>query len=537
MSLSWSLLRVACLPLLVAACTSNPGDTGISGSNGGATATSSGGASSGGAAATSNGGVATASGGTTAAGGTSNSGGAAVLSGGATSGGAAAAGGANFGGNAASGGATTAGGSATSGGANTGGSSASGGNTNAGGTSASGGATNTAGTNAGGTAGAGTGGTVARGGAAGSGSIDISGPPFTVKSGLFDQTKVDDLGLAAATGLETFTIFRPTDQSDHYSNGVVLTSFKGMLYAQWQSSATDEDSADTWTAYARSSDGKTWSAPIKLAAASSDRHRTSGGWWVSGDTLVAYVNVWPTSLSPRGGYVEYMTSTDGVAWSAAKAVTMSDGSALLGVFEQDPHALPDGRIINAAHFQPGLLVAPCYTDNASGVAGWKRAPFTSLAATTTTREMEPSWYLRSDGAVVMVFRDQETTYRKLASVSADRGATWTTPVLTDMPDSRAKQSAGNLPSGVAYFVSNPVTNKTRAPLAVTISRDGRLFDRAFTLRKGGSDLQAQRYTGTSKGLGYSYPKSMVANGYLYVGYATNKEDVQLTRVPLTSLAY
>src|SRR5262249_23108429 len=123
----------------------------------------------------------------------------------------------------------------------------------------------------------------------------------------------------------------------------------------------------------------------------------------------------------------------------------------------------------------------------------------------------------------------------LASASADRGATWTTPVQTDMPDSRAKQSAGNLPSGAAYFVSNPVLSKTRIPLVVTLSRDGRLFDKAFVLRKGGADLQAQRYTGSAKTLGYNYPKSVATGGYLYVGYATNKEDVQLTRVPLTSL--
>jgi hypothetical protein len=94
-----------------------------------------------------------------------------------------------------------------------------------------------------------------------------------------------------------------------------------------------------------------------------------------------------------------------------------------------------------------------------------------------------------------------------------------------------------MPSGAAYFVSNPVTTNTRAPLVVTTSRDGRVFDRAFTLRRGGNDLQAQRYTGTAKTLGYSYPKSLVANGFLYVGYSTNKEDVQLTRVPLTSLDY
>ena len=32
-----------------------------------------------------------------------------------------------------------------------------------------------------------------------------------------------------------------------------------------------------------------------------------------------------------------------------------------------------------------------------------------------------------------------------------------------------------------------------------------------------------------------YPKSIVWNGFLYVAYATNKEDVELTRVPLSSL--
>ncbi len=370
------------------------------------------------------------------------------------------------------------------------------------------------------------------------GMIDTSGPPFTVAAGVFDQTKPNDLGLSAPAGAESITIFRPTDSSDHYSNGVVLVAFQGWLYAQWQSSPTDEDTPDTWTAYSRSQDGRTWSAPMTLAAATSEGEHTSGGWWVSGNTLVAYINVWPTTLSPRGGYTEYVTSTDGLSWSAPKKLPMSDGSPMNGVFEQDPHSLPDGRVLNAAHFQPGVTVAPVYTDDPSGISGWRRAPFQSLAMTAAgTRELEPSWYRRADGGIVMVFRDQNSTFHKLASLSADRGQTWTLPVETNMPDSRAKQSAGNLTDGTAYFVSNPVLNKTRIPLVVTLSHDGRLFDKAFVLRSGGSDLQPQRYPGTSKGLGYSYPKSMVSNGYLYVGYATNKEDVQCTRVPLTSLSY
>ena len=59
--------------------------------------------------------------------------------------------------------------------------------------------------------------------------------------------------------------------------------------------------------------------------------------------------------------------------------------------------------------------------------------------------------------------------------------------------------------------------------------------RSFLLR-GAADLQPMRFAGRYKRPGYHYPKSLLWNGYLHVAYATNKEDVQMTRVPLPSLA-
>jgi hypothetical protein len=371
-----------------------------------------------------------------------------------------------------------------------------------------------------------------------SGPPNLSGPPFTVKVGLFNQDKPEDLGLAMAVGTETVSIFKPSATTDHFSNGVVMIGFKGYLYAQWQSSAKDEDAPDTWVAYSRSQDGKQWSPPMTLAPKWDQGYRSSGGWWTDGNTLVGYINVWPSAVSPRGGYTEYTTSTDGMTWTLRKAVTMADGSPLNGIFEQDPHALPDGRIINAAHFQRGLIIAPCYTDDPLGISGWIRGALKNLAFSgTTSREMEPSWFRRADGAVVMVFRDQATTFRRLASVSGDRGQTWTAPVVSEMVDSRSKQSAGNLPDGTAFQVGNPVEVKLRIPLALSLSQTGQVFDKAFILRRGGSDLQDQRYPGESKGRGYGYPKSMVYEGHLYISYATNKEDAEYTRIPLTSLTY
>jgi hypothetical protein len=151
-----------------------------------------------------------------------------------------------------------------------------------------------------------------------------------------------------------------------------------------------------------------------------------------------------------------------------------------------------------------------------------------------SREIEPSLFRRADGCAVMVFRDEELSFRQLASESCDRGVSWTTPVLTAMPDARAKQSAGNLPGGAAYLVNAPNSDRPRLPLAVTLSPDGRVFDQSFRLR-GQGDLQPLRFEGKYKRPGYHYPKSVVWNGALWVGYAANKEDVQVTRVPLPAL--
>ena len=152
-----------------------------------------------------------------------------------------------------------------------------------------------------------------------------------------------------------------------------------------------------------------------------------------------------------------------------------------------------------------------------------------------SREIEPSWFMRNDGAIVMVFRDQAETFLKLASVSHDDGETWSPPVLTNMPDSRSKQSAGNLPDGTAFLVGNPVTSKLRFPLVVALSRDGKVFDRAWLLRRGGRTLPEMRYDGRYKRQGFSYPKSAVIGDWLYIAYATNKEDIEVTRVPVDSL--
>lgn len=363
--------------------------------------------------------------------------------------------------------------------------------------------------------------------------------PFSHTPTLFDAANTNTLGLDYAPEMETVTVFAPAADTDHFSNGVVMTAFKGALYCMWQSSKTDEDAADTWVAYSRSTDeGKTWSKPMILAPDIADGYVSSGGWLSTSDKLVAYINVWPDKLnSTKGGYTRCVTSDDGINWSEQTDVLMSDGTPIQGIFEQDPHVLPYGRIVNAAHLQPGLKVSPIYTDDPTGVGGWHLGQFTYTGKVTDaqSRELEPSLYRKADGTLVMIFRDQNSTYLKMAATSSDNGETWSNSVLTDFPDARTKQSAGNLPDGTAYFACNPVNNKLRSPLVVALSKDGEIFNTAYLLRSN-NEMPTLRYAGKAKRAGYHYPKSMVYNGFLYVAYATNKEDVQYTRVPLSSIS-
>ena len=71
---------------------------------------------------------------------------------------------------------------------------------------------------------------------------------------------------------------------------------------------------------------------------------------------------------------------------------------------------------------------------------------------------------------------------------------------------------------------------TRA-LVLALSTDGLLFDQAWLLA-GPADLLSRRHDGRYKTLGYNYPKAVLLNGFLWISFYVNKEDVALIRVPV-----
>lgn len=322
----------------------------------------------------------------------------------------------------------------------------------------------------------------------------------------------------------TSYVYVPGDKDDHYVNNAVITHFKGHFYCMWQSSATDEDAPDTHIMMSRSRNARHWSTPVVLMSNTDSTFASPGGWMVHNDTLTAFINI--LGDIRHGGTAHYMTSVNGREWSEPHPVTMADGSHMNGILEQDPHIIGN-RIIGAAHFKPGLKARPIFTEDMSGHSGWKTGLIEMEDNGNQSRGIEPSLYIRPDGTIVMLFRDQASSFRKMASESTDKGETWTKPDLTELIDSRSKQCAGNLPDGTAFIVGNPATSKDRTTLGIAFSEDGKTFGEYLILRSP-EDLPVKKYEGRYKTLGYSYPKAFIHKRKLYISYSENKERIAVT---------
>lgn len=349
-----------------------------------------------------------------------------------------------------------------------------------------------------------------------------------IPEGLLDPGDTVALGLPRLPGAETISVFRP--EGERYINNVVLSSFGGAYFCMWQESARDEDTPDSFVALSRSRDGKAWSVPEPLALPTDSTFASPGGWIQRGDSLCAVLNEICSPERTRGGTAWYIATKDGRGWSRPEPLRMADGAPMDGILEQDPMLLPDGRTVGAAHFRPGTQVAPIYTDDPSGLRGWVRVPLPEGAG----KPLEPSQYRTRRGGLVMLFRDQGSSFRKLYSVSEDGGRSWSAPALTNIPDSRSKQCAGTLPDGRTFWVGNPTGSKSRRILVLAVSRDGYLFDKAWVLASA-DDLPPQRFAGRYKTLGYSYPKAVVADGMLWISFSVNKEEAALIRIPAIPL--
>jgi len=351
--------------------------------------------------------------------------------------------------------------------------------------------------------------------------------PIRVTPGLF-ATAEDDLGLKTVTGRHQL-LYRATVDSYKFCHHPNLVVFGGKLYCMWSNGIVGEDQPGQRILLCHSTDGAMWTEPTVLT-----EHKQSkgvcvaAGFYVSGDALAAF---YTTTMGKNfGSETELLarTSSDGESWSDPHRIAG-------GFFIEAPGRLPGGRLLLAGeHVDPRRAsgrMKLLFTDESDALSGWREARV-EPGDLKVFGYTEPNVLEQTGGRIVMLFRNYSGFL--FASASLDRGETWSQPAQTNFPDSTARFSTGQLPSGTVYVINNPGPKQfDRSRLTIALSDDGRTFDRGFLLR--GEPTQ-KRYEGQSKLDGWQYPHSVVWNDHLYVAYSINKEDVGLTRIALKTLS-
>lgn len=339
---------------------------------------------------------------------------------------------------------------------------------------------------------------------------------------LKDDEKLADPMKLAEVPARTATIYRAEEGQWQFNLHSYIAYHGGKFWAIWSSGRVNEDSSSQLLRYATSVDGTIWSESGVLAP---DPDGESGPWrWMASGLYVddgKLVALGSLNQGFKGGKVWAEAQLvrfewTGAQWKRARVVARDC------VLYYPPIPVGGRDLVvwrnEYAHFATAFREPDSDTWEVTRIPG----PFPEY------RLSETSHYVDAEGVVHLIIRDQGASTYLYHALSYDAGATWTIPVKTNYPDAMSKNFADRLSNGWFYLISNPKSKggSLRDPLVITFSQDGWSFAEPRALRKGAPAL---RYKGGAKGShSFQYSHAIEHNGRLWVIYATNKEDIEVS---------
>lgn len=368
----------------------------------------------------------------------------------------------------------------------------------------------------------------------------------------------DEMGfrLNLLENTETHTLYTGTPETGTFSHHSHICYYKGVLFATWDNQVNDENASGQCGLFRRSTDqGTTWSdveelfpPPDKRIPASEafigTRFMTSNGFAVLDDKLYAVTDVAEWSgpdvegkkRVPIGRLCRTVDVNGNLGepfWLNEVAPKPADGFPFFPV-----GALSLVEKLNTYFMQPGNELQLDFSTKKPLSDDKHRltepVPSYSLADCTWVRLYRDMGH---KDALTQKEKEKSKSRRNYASFSYDNGLTWTVPARTGIPDACARSNAGKLPDGQVYVINNIIPMNPgglggRSMLAISLSKDGLEFDRVAIIRFIPPPL---RFKGLEKTIGFQYPHSVVVENNLWVIYSVNKEDVQVTKIPLEEL--
>lgn len=347
--------------------------------------------------------------------------------------------------------------------------------------------------------------------------------PFQLWTGPPIPKNVEEISLVP--GMSHQTIHRPSADGYKFLHGAAIIHHKGVFYACWANSPTDENGPHETLQGRRSYDGcKTWSDVEVIAPGFEGPERHSHGVLFVHEgrlwTICSRFGVGEAARRFRGLQAEaFVLNEDANRWESRGVVMRNCWPC------DEPVLMENGNYITGGQDKDGLPVVAI--SQASDLTHWDSI-LIPYPARLAPEYAETTVWPHGKNVLAVIRGGRDVAW---VSTSEDYGRTWSEARESNMPMPRAKAYLGKLSTGQLYMLSNLVNRDT---LVISVSRPDELtLTRILRIRHGKSE--PPRYPGKSKSKQWSYPYGYEYDGNLYVVYSIGKEDCGLSILPLKSL--
>ncbi len=358
-------------------------------------------------------------------------------------------------------------------------------------------------------------------------------------------------------------IFAPDREAGAYNHHSQLAHHKGTFHAIWSNHRFGEDGPGQRVLYATSQNTGDWTEPAPLFPAPQPMIEsekmgvalTAFQWVALEDRLfavagchenVGFCNFDETDFSPVRDDEHPSRAREGYSTLAREVSCDGAHGPIFAIYEDlNPNiefdVLPcdTPTIADEAAQLRDILTSPL------GMPPWDfRGHLGFPSAEDGHNLCEPTVYRTRNGEYVMLLRDTVYSHRMYCSTLQDNGS-WAPARPTDIPDSPSLSDTVMLDDGTVLLVGNQMAPKfdnpdetghySRDPLTVSVSPDGKTFERAFALRCGTQDYRVPQSEVRGRGGGGQYPSALTHDEDLYVLHSIGKEDIAISSLALADL--
>jgi hypothetical protein len=334
-----------------------------------------------------------------------------------------------------------------------------------------------------------------------------------------DETKIDYANLPVLRG--THAVINPTEEKLKFQLHNYLAFHQGKFWCMWSQGPPVEDEPSQLIRYATSEDGLNWSAAKVLVGPPREGYAyIARGLWIRDGELLALV----AHFKGKGAFgVDKELKLEAYVWDGAAAkwnfkTTVFDNA----INNFPPQQLPTGEWMMTRRdprFNVSVLIG-----GVKSLSEWKSHPVVERTKVKGFSPDEPIWYPQVDKGIVALFRDNGGSTRLFRAFTIDHGQTWSTPAITNFPNSTSKIFSLQTKAGYRVLISNANPAVGRRQLHLSISDDGLTYRRMARL-----DIPSPK-PGTLQ-----YPHAIEQEGQLLIAFSRNKNQSELFQVPLSEL--